>query len=212
MKPLSFGSMSQAVKDLQGKLNTLGYGKFAQTGFYGAKTKQAVLSIQKKYNLAQTGIFGSTEASKLAIELSDLQRKKIYNSALSFLHVDASPNDLAPDEYGCADSVCGVLQKALGSEMGIDYTISTAQLYRELFNSKGWILTTTPNAGDVLVSPTGYGNGGLANGHTGIVGENGLIYSNSSATGTFEQNFTIESWKNRYVGLGGFPMFFFRKI
>lgn len=212
MKPLKYGSLGTDVVALQSNLNTLGYGNFLKTGFYGDKTKQSILSLQKKYNLPQTGVFGSTEASKVALELSALKGKTIYNACLAYLHTDASPNDLAPDEYGCADSVSGVLQKALGKDMGIDYTISTAQLYREFLLSKSWIVVQNPIAGDVLVSPTGYGNGGLSNGHTGIVGFDSKIYSNSSATGTWEQNYTLASWKDRYVGLGGFPMFFFRKI
>jgi len=33
--------------------------------------------------------------------------------------------------------------------------------------------------------------------------------SNNSATGLFEENFTLETWKKRYVDNGGFPMLFF---
>ena len=36
-------------------------------------------------------------------------------------------------------------------------------------------------------------------GHTGIVGENGAIYSNSSATGRWTQNWTVNGWLNYYA-------------
>jgi peptidoglycan hydrolase-like protein with peptidoglycan-binding domain len=212
MKTLQMLSFGADVKALQLNLKKLGYGNLSGTGFFGANTKFAVNTFQQSNGLPMTGIWTAKEQSRLSVLLSDLNRQKIYKTALSLIGKDASPNDLAPDEVGCADSVCSVLQKALGNEMGILYTVSTAQLYRELLASKEYMLVQVPKEGDILVSPTGLGNGNLSNGHTGIWGEGGKIMSNSSATGTFEQNFDDQHWKARYVALGGFPMVTFRKL
>jgi hypothetical protein len=59
------------------------------------------------------------------------------------------------------------------------------------------------DSGMIIVSPT-IGN---VVGHIGIVGKpladelsNFIIYSNSSATATFQQNFTLKSWKYKEEG------------
>ncbi len=211
MKTLQILSFGSAVRTLQLNLKALGY-SLTGTGFFGNNTRQAVQSFQFENALVVTGKWTDVDQIKLIVAISRINQQKIYNTAFRFLGVDASPNDLAPDEVGCADTVSSILQAALGSNMAIDYTISTAQLYRELLTSKAYMLVQVPEPGDILVSPTGYGNGGLSNGHTGIWGRGGKIMSNSSATGKFEQNYDTEHWKARYVGLGGFPMFTFRKL
>lgn len=146
-------------------------------------------------------------------------RLTIYACALTFLGKDASPNDVAPDEVGCAETAYDILLAALGKNVGISFTVSTNTLYNELRASKGYIKTDQPLEGDIWISPTGYGSGALPNGHVAIVGrvdnsnpENTQLMSNSSATGTFEQNYTVKTWKERYVTLGGYPCFIFRKL
>ena len=141
---------------------------------------------------------------------SNANRFKLYATALSFLGSDASPNDLAPDELGCADTVSAIILVGFGNI--IKYSISTAELFNILNNSSHFKRVKDFKCGDVILSPTGKGNGKLSNGHVGIVGEDEEILSNSSATGTFEQNFTITSWVKRYREKGGFPIYFFRKI
>lgn len=138
-----------------------------------------------------------------------INRVKVYETALSFLGVDASPLDEAPDEYGCADSVSKVLLKAFPN--CIKGSISTAELYNQLNTSKEFTKVSQFRFGDVIISPTGMGTG-LPNGHTGICGEGEEIMSNTSATGLWTQNYTITSWVARYRTLAGFPIFFFRKI
>lgn len=146
-------------------------------------------------------------------------RLLIYATALSYLGKDASPNDVAPDEYGCAETVYDILQDALGRNVGISFTVSTNALYNELRTSKAYVQTDQPLEGDIWISPTGLGNGNLPNGHVAIVGQvdnttlgNTLLMSNNSATGNFLQNYTIQTWEDRYVTLGGYPCFIFRKI
>lgn len=134
----------------------------------------------------------------------------LFATAVKCLGTDASPNDLAPDEVGCAETVNAIHKKAFGFEIG--GKLSTYQMYSALQKSKYFIKVDQPLEGDIVISPTGYGNGNLKNGHVGIKGEYDKIMSNASATGTFEENYTMKSWKERYVDKGGYPMHFFRRV
>lgn len=135
---------------------------------------------------------------------------KLYMIALTCLGVDASPNDIAPDEYGCAETVNAIHTRAFGAPIGGD--VSTYRLYSAIRVHSRFIGSDTPRRGDIVLSPSGYGNGKLSNGHVGIVGDNGVIMSNDSKTGLFTENFTLDSWRKRYVDLGGYPMLFFRRV
>lgn len=139
--------------------------------------------------------------------------KKLYEHARTFLGKDASPNDIATDEYGCAETITDIIHSCFNdfpTEGGT--IISTIILYKRLKAHKKFNMVTNFGPGDVLVSPTGYGNGTIKNGHTGIVGENGTIMSNNSETGLFEENYTVDSWVAKFRRQGGFPLYFFRRI
>jgi len=139
-----------------------------------------------------------------------LNRVLLYAKALSFLGVDASPIDIAPDDYGCADSVTGVIKSVF--PLSIKGSISTAELYTQLVNSQEFFKPKDIKPGDIIISPTGKGKtGNIKNGHVGIVGENDEIMSNSSATGLWTTNFTMDSWIKKYRKQGGYPIFIFRK-
>lgn len=142
--------------------------------------------------------------------MNQINRVKLYLSALSFLGKDASPLDEAPDDVGCADSVSKVILNAFPNV--IKGSISTAELYKQLSSSKEFSKVSQFKFGDIIISPTGMGTGGLAHGHVGIVGEDETIMSNASSTGLWTSNYTIKSWVSRYRTLGGFPIFFFRKL
>lgn len=150
---------------------------------------------------------------KLLIAIQNIstpQGQKIFETAKKCLGIDASPNDVAPDELGCADTVSNILIKA-GFTMPV--IISTAKLYDYLNTQNTWVKLDTPLMGDVVVSPTGMGGlNGIKHGHTGIVGTGNVIMSNSSATGTFEPNYTISSWIQKYKVKGGYPIFYFRRM
>ena len=141
---------------------------------------------------------------------SNKETEKLYLTAISFLGQDASPEDIANDEYGCADTVSSLLLKTYGQV--IPYTISTTTLFQSLSNSREFVRIEQPQKGAIIISPTGYGNGKLPNGHVGVCGEGDKIMSNSSATGQLLQNYTISTWKQRYVDLGGYPIYYFKKI
>lgn len=138
-----------------------------------------------------------------------LNRIKLYCAALSYLGTDASPNDDAPDEYGCADSVSKIILNTFPGV--IRGSVSTTQLYQQLKLSSGFYRVLDFRPGDIIISPTGYGNGSIANGHVGIIGEGEEIMSNTSSTGLWTQNYTLKTWVDRYRNKGGYPLFIFRK-
>lgn len=137
-------------------------------------------------------------------------RGRLYLGAISCLGMDASPNDIAPDELGCAESVNAIHKKVFGFEIGGE--ISTNRMYQVLRKSMLFLQIDSPLAGDIIISPTGYGNGRLSNGHVGIFGENGIIMSNDSISGSFQENYTLDTWKQRYAMVGGYPIYIFRRI
>jgi hypothetical protein len=141
-----------------------------------------------------------------------IPRIKLYLESLKYLDQDASPFDEAPDEYGCADSLSKVINSAFPK--CIVGSVSTKELYNQLLNSKQFVKVKDLEAGDIIISPTGSNtkDGGIPNGHCGIVGEDGEIMSNSSDTGKWTQNYTIESWIRRYRNKGWYPIYSFRKI
>ncbi len=134
----------------------------------------------------------------------------LYNAALKVIGLDASPNDEAPDEYGCAETVNSIHAMAFHIPIGGD--VSTYRMYRALLNHKLFNKVDKPLEGDIVISPTGYGNGVVSNGHVGIVSEAGRIMSNSSSSGRWGESYTLNSWKKRYVDRGGYPMVYFRRV
>lgn len=149
-------------------------------------------------------------------------RLEIYDAALNHLGVDASPNDVAPDELGCMETVDDIYCDATGHYINgslTQVTISTYQGYQLMSNSRYFTKTDQPLEGDILVYPSGTGNGRLSNGHVFIVGAvgnndplNTKLMSNSSATGTFEQNYTRATAEALYEDIGGYTPHFFRAI
>lgn len=126
-------------------------------------------------------------------------REKLYDTAYSFLGRDASPRDLADDEFGCAESVNAVYKAAFGKEIGGD--LSTLRMYQALLNSPDFVQIDSPLFGDVIISPTTYAR--VPVGHVGIVGK-WQVMSNDSRSGKWEANYTLQSWRLRY----GFVKYF----
>lgn len=206
---LQYGDYGLGVVTLQRFLRDNNYGSFICTGFFGTKTLAAVKLFQQTNGIMPvSGFFGPITREFINSKIPTMNGQHIYQVALNYLGIDASPNDVAPDEYACAETVSDILAAA-GFDIGV--IVSTYQLYEKLLSGGIFEPVSVPMAGDVIISPTGTGNGTLPNGHTGIMGENGLIMSNSSATGNFTQNYTLESWNARYKDIGGFPVYFFRK-
>lgn len=141
------------------------------------------------------------------------QGLQIFKYCKSQLGIDASPKDLAPDELGCAETVTTILHTLFPD---VPVLIGTAQLYDFLKDSPNFALVGTPMAGDIIISPTGFGGfNGIKNGHTGFIGDHDTIMSNTSLppnTGKFTQNYTYQTWVARYKTLGGYPVFVYRRI
>lgn len=141
--------------------------------------------------------------------------EKIYLTAVRLLGENLSPN--APDELGCADAVNQVVERAIGRPIGGG--VSTTKMYEALkwgsFPSPWWrfvkIREDQAQPGDIIISPTGYGNGRFP-GHVGIVGVDGRIMSNNSYTGQWEDNYSFKGWWERYRVGGHYPICYFRII
>lgn len=160
---------------------------------------------------------------QLLIELNNLYRKvlslgvnfptiagqKILNRAQAVLNTDASPLDLVKDDLGCAETVTNIL-RAVHPDVKI--ITGTWTLYSYLKTNSRYVPVLRPIGGDIIISPTGLGNGKLSNGHTGIMLDSIKVASSDSATGFFKQNYTVDTWKKRYATLGGFPVLFYRRI
>ncbi len=116
------------------------------------------------------------------------------------------------NELGCAQAVNNILKACLGYVAGGGP--STAQMLKEVVSNPNFKEVTTSEArpGDIILSATGTGNGALAHGHVGFLGENGTIYSNDSMQDKLLANFTAEKWKNYYTIKGGFPPRYFRAV
>jgi len=100
-------------------------------------------------------------------------------------------------QLGCADAVTRILHDELG--FSLPKTLSTEELFDELV-AAAWIKIDLLSPGAVIVSPSC----AAMHGHTGIVGENGLVYSNSSATGRWTQNWTVAGWLDYYARCGSY--------
>lgn len=138
----------------------------------------------------------------------------LYDVAFSFLGKDASPRDLAPDEYGCAETVSDIVAAAF-PELRFPTVLSTRELFDHLTRSPSFEQIAELEPGCIIVSVTGTGNGLVANGHTGVVGKHLApdgslwIMSNNSRSGTFEANYSVNSWRRYYETKGGMPTHFF---
>lgn len=134
------------------------------------------------------------------------KEKTLADYAEGYLGTDASPADIAPDELGCAESVSMVIRRVLP-----DFKIETATwlLKEKLDADKRFERVTEAARGVVILSPTYSGNGSVV-GHVGIFGDTERIMSNSSASGTWEYNYTLQKWVGYYRDKGGLKIYYYR--
>jgi len=126
--------------------------------------------------------------------------------AASAVGIDVSPNDVAPDELGCAESVSELINLL----MPFKIQTFTGYLNDQLISDRritGSVYEFRP--GDIVVSPTPF-PGSPKIGHTAIIGRGGKWYSNSSYSGVWEQNYDYISWRLRYQVKLGLPLNVFR--
>lgn len=139
--------------------------------------------------------------------LLNLKSLTIYQTALNHIGVDASPADLVDDVVGCAESVTVILQK----HINMPIITGTYTLFDYMNKSGNFARVDIPMAGNIVISPTGMGDGSMR-GHVGIIGMNDVIMSNDSYSGKWMANYTVQAWRARYSGKGKMPVYFYKVI
>jgi hypothetical protein len=135
---------------------------------------------------------GSPQLSPAALAPTNLAEAAIQNTGHLNTTQDPGTNH---GELACADAVTRIVRNQLGIDL--TRTLSTATLHDNLeagVQRGEWKKVPLNTPGAVIVSPTR----GPMHGHTGIVGTDGKIYSNSSSTGNWGPNYTPESWQRRF--------------
>lgn len=133
--------------------------------------------------------------------------EKLYDLAVKYLGTDASPRDFSPDNLACAESVSTLLKELFGS---FPIITGTWTLREQLKTDNRFERVTEPVKGCIIMSATGtskYGkNTTVPNGHVGIIGDNGKIYSNNYRNGVFSDHMTLDYWNSHLVKKGGYPI------
>ena len=214
MRKLQFGMSGEDVKQLQIKLEILGYANFTPSTFFGIKTHMALRAFQKDKGLRTTGIFDITEASMMGLNTNVLSNsEKFFNFCMTWLNKDITPKDEVDDDVACMATIDTLYKTFSGSYLsGKGITISTRVGLDVLSRSPSWQRIYKPEKGCIVLYATGTGNGYLANGHIFTSDGQGKLYSNSSSNGLFQQNYTDFTAKYRYQTLGGFSPHYFKLI
>lgn len=132
----------------------------------------------------------------------------VVRQAEAWLGRDASPNDEASDELGCADSVTSILRTIYKD---FPHTVSTIELFVDLKSSRYFKATLTPSAGCVVVSP----RIGAQPGHCGIFISSLHIASNNSwgaNKGLWTQNYTFDEWVEYFKLEKGLHVYLFEPL
>lgn len=131
----------------------------------------------------------------------------LYEKAKTYLGKDASPRDRAPDEVGCAESVSTIIQDVLP-----DFPIITGTytLWKRLEADPRFRRVTVQMPGTIIISPTGTVKANIP-GHVGIFANGELIMSNDSFKGTWQENYNLTTWHNRW-GKAGYPNYYYQLI
>src|SRR3990167_9492502 len=83
--------------------------------------------------------------------LAIMRPNKLYDTAYSLLGTDVSPQDNAPDELACTESLSRVIQKAY-PELNFHTWLSTRQLYDYLLATIVFDEVASPIIGDIILS------------------------------------------------------------
>ncbi len=134
---------------------------------------------------------------------------KVFVTAKNFVgHVTSDVPGTDGGNLACAWAVNQVTRLALGKPISSDggkNGLSTIGIFDALKAHHTKLNSASDAvAGTIIISPTKGNN----HGHVGVVGENKQVFSNKSVPGVFAQNFTVQSFTNRYVGKGLEVLFF----
>jgi hypothetical protein len=145
-------------------------------------------------------------------------QQKIYNNLLVYLEEHCTLDNNIPADTGCAEAVSFILQKSGIAGLPITGIAGTATLYEWLSHNPHFKRVYVPEAGALIISPTGYGNNTVS-GHTGFLGKYGKMYpgdwgivSNDSNTGLLLELWNLNRWQKHYGQQGGLPVAFFRAL
>jgi hypothetical protein len=122
-------------------------------------------------------------------------------AAAAAANVGTLNSEIGPQtDYGNRGSVWSVDQ-IVNATTGVDFdTLSTAEMYNELRNGMGIAVDPyNPPPGAIIISPTQ----GDSTGQAGIVGSDGLVYSNDPVSGTWEPTTTVAGWHDSFDGANG---------
>jgi hypothetical protein len=150
-----------------------------------------------------------TEFLKLLEWLGIGKREQLYVYAKTQLGFEKKGiPDTAPKEVNCVEALNQIGIEVFGKPFCKG--ASTITLSQTLKYSTRFAKVTYKDAlrGDIIVSPTQ----GANKGHTGIIGDNGQIYSNSSLTGKWQDHWDIGGWYKYYVLEKGLSIEFYRVI
>lgn len=142
------------------------------------------------------------------VELSNAQ--KLVAAAKRLLGQNLALGTGVPPEVACAISVNRVHQEAFGEPIGGG--ASTHALYQALLKHPDFEEVEDPEAGCVIISPTGYGtNTKYPHGHVGIIANYGIC-SNDSAKGVFAENYQdYADWWHQFHDIEGYPVYLFKR-
>lgn len=134
-------------------------------------------------------------------------KKTLLQLCEESIGIDITPEDTYPDMVSCAITVSTLINKLDPTFVKV---AGTYTLWDMLAHRADYERVTVPSPETIIISPTGTGNGSIP-GHTGIFLRDGVIASNDSQTGKFLKNYTLDTWKKRYVDKGGFKIYLFKK-
>lgn len=137
--------------------------------------------------------------------------QKLYSAAAASMGKHMTLDQTVPADVGCAEAVSAILRLAGVPGVPPGGIPGTAQLNGWLSGSDLFVSVASPLPGDVIISPTGYPGATLAHGHTGIVMNSGIC-SNNSATGLWDEHWTLPAWRDYYGTKGKLPVYFYRYI
>lgn len=141
--------------------------------------------------------------------------EKLAELAISKLGTDFTPDWIVPDEVSCAFALTKVLNEfnpdipIFHGTAILDQYLRGSALFEEVpqpigvgMMQPGWIemaATGTNSRPDIM-----------PNGHVAMYQDNYNLMSNSSATGLWTQNYTRDTFRQRYADRGGFPLKVYR--
>jgi hypothetical protein len=167
-------------------------------------------AVAAELNKAHPELVSSGGPGGPAPQAGDDINGKMFVSTQAFVGHDTS--GVPGTDHGnlaCAWAVNQVARLALGKPISTDgggkNGLGTSGMFDILKAHHAKLNSANESsAGTVIIAPTV----GANHGHVGIVGQNNQVFSNKSVPGVFTQNFTVQSFTNRYVGKGLQVLFF----